>query len=328
MHRAKLTTGEEVVIKIQKPGVDATLKADLGFIYISSRIIELLQPELARTSFSAIVGDIRESMLDELDFAKEANNIDEFRQFLADADIVEATAPRVFRDLSRRRVLTMERLRGVPLSDLEGIKKYSANPELTLIAALNTWSMSVMMCDSFHGDLHAGNLLVLEDGRVGFIDFGIVGRVPKSIWGALSSLSKGFVTGDFVLMADSLVKMGAADGEVDIDRFAGDIQMIFQRLARMESDVSFSTTSSSSGRVGVATTVNIDQEEVTKLLIDIVGTAEDNGLKLPREFGLLIKQALYLDRYATLLAPGVNVLDDERVKLPDSAYDARPQRKQ
>lgn len=62
---------------------------------------------------------------------------------------------------------------GVPLVDLDGIKRFSSNPELTLISALRTWALSVADNDCFHADVHAGNLLVLEDGRVGFIDFGI-----------------------------------------------------------------------------------------------------------------------------------------------------------
>ena len=65
---------------------------------------------------------------------------------------------------------------GVPLIDLQGIKKYSANPEQTLISALRTWALSVTENDIFHADVHGGNLLVLENGKVGFIDFGIVGK--------------------------------------------------------------------------------------------------------------------------------------------------------
>ncbi|KAG5179039.1 ABC1 family-domain-containing protein [Tribonema minus] len=324
VHRAKLATGEEVVIKVQKPGAEGVLQADLGFLFIASRVVELLQPELARTSFSNIVGDIRASMLDELDFGKEADNIDEFLQFLSDADVTQATAPRVYRSLSTRRVLTMERLKGVPLTDIEGIRRYSANPEATLINALNTWSLSVMMCNSFHADVHAGNLLVLEDGRVGFIDFGIVGRIPKRVWGAVRDLSAGVVAGDYRAMALALVQMGATDGVVDIDAFALDIEGIFLRLARMDRDVQVAPMADPvTGRVGVAASLNFQQEDVTKLLIDIAATAENNGLRLPREFGLLIKQALYFDAYSQLLAPTVDLLRDDRIILPDSDYSPR-----
>ena len=75
VHRARLKDGTEVVIKVRKPGVDSTLEADLGFLFVSSRILEFLNPSLNRLSFSNIVGDLRLSMLDELDFKKEAQNL-------------------------------------------------------------------------------------------------------------------------------------------------------------------------------------------------------------------------------------------------------------
>ena len=112
-------------------------------------------------------------MLEELDFTLEAKNLVGFRDFLAAKGITDATAPMPYPAASGKKVLTMEYLHGVPLVDLEGIRKYSSNPEATLIAALGTWASSVVENDFFHADVHAGNLLVLEDGRVGFIDFGI-----------------------------------------------------------------------------------------------------------------------------------------------------------
>ena len=109
---------------------------------------------------------------------------------------------------------------GVPLVDLEGIKQYTesngVSPEQTLISALSTWAMSVTENDRFHADLHGGNLLVLEDGRVGFIDFGIVGRIPTRIWDSIKSMVQGLVNSDFKLVAASLVKMGAASAEVGV----------------------------------------------------------------------------------------------------------------
>ena len=173
VHRARLKDGTEVVIKVRKPGVDSTLEADLGFLFISSRILELLNPSLSRLSFSSIVGDLRLSMLDELDFKKEAQNLISFRNFLDRNGITDATAPEPYLEASSTKVLTMEFLKGIPLVDLEGIKKYTSNPEATLITALRTWGSSVFGNDVFHADVHGGNLLVLEDGRVGFLDFGI-----------------------------------------------------------------------------------------------------------------------------------------------------------
>jgi len=113
VHAAKLKTGEDVVVKVQKPRIDEALKADLSFIYVASRVLEFLQPDWERTSLSAIAGDIRSSMLEELDFEKEATNVEEFRRFLAENNLLKlATAPRIYRK-SRSNVVGTDLLCGV-----------------------------------------------------------------------------------------------------------------------------------------------------------------------------------------------------------------------
>ena len=175
---------KRVVIKVRKPGVEDALTADLAFLAASAKVLEFLAPELGRGSVAAIAGDLRTSMLDELDFRKEAKNMASFRAFLESSGITSCVAPFVYDALTSTRVLTMDRLAGVPLTDLDAIARVQAagggsgsSPETVLINALNTWSLSVIACDTFHADLHAGNLLVLPDGRVGFIDFGTSNQI-------------------------------------------------------------------------------------------------------------------------------------------------------
>lgn len=100
VHKAKLKTGEDVVIKVQKPGIERILKADLGFVYVAARVLEYLQPDWERTSLSAVAGDIRDSMMEEVDFIKEAQNTEEFREFLMETGYIkQATAPRIYSTL-------------------------------------------------------------------------------------------------------------------------------------------------------------------------------------------------------------------------------------
>jgi aarF domain-containing kinase len=90
----------------------------------------------------------------------------------------------------------------------------TADPETTLINALNTWMGSVMLCETFHADVHAGNLLVMRDGRVAFLDFGIVGRVSPVTWAAVEALATSVVSKDYLTMAKALATMKATDAEV------------------------------------------------------------------------------------------------------------------
>jgi len=310
VHAATLKTGEEVVIKVLKPGVADIMKVDLGFLYASTRVLELLAPQLSRASFADIVGDIRAAMLDELDFTKEAKNINSFQSFIQQQNLGGvAVAPKVYPKYSSKRVLTMERFRGAPLVDLDAIRKYSPNPETTLINALNTWLLSVLLCESFHADVHAGNLLVLEDGRVGFIDFGIVGRIPPKIWNSIRQLAEALTDNNYQGMAEAMVSMGATDKTVNVEKFAADLEILVNKIQKIDPDVVLQA-----GPEGVIGQIAVDESQITDLVLQVVAVSENNGLRLPREFGLLMKQALYFDRYQKILAPGLDILRDQRIQ--------------
>jgi aarF domain-containing kinase len=152
-------------------------------------------------------------MLEELDFQKEAKNTIEFRRFLQENDLLkQATAPLVYLDQTTKKVLTMEFLKGQSMLDEETISRVSNNPQMgteTIITALNVWSMSVTAMPWFHADVHAGNLLILDDGRVGFIDFGIVGRISDKVFQSVTELSTALAINDSEGMAIAMCNMGA-----------------------------------------------------------------------------------------------------------------------
>lgn len=154
----------------------------------------------------------------QVDFVKEAANIQQFSSFLDRSGFrAVATCPYVYTQYSSRRLLTLERLDGAPLTDLDAIRTVTggrADPEQTLINALNTWVGSVLYCDAFHADVHAGNLLVLPDGTVAFLDFGIVGRVSPVTWTAVEALMGAAATSDYMTMAKALATMKATGDEV------------------------------------------------------------------------------------------------------------------
>lgn len=311
VHVATLKTGEEVVIKVQKPQIDNLLKADLNFIYIASRLLEFLQPDFERTSLSAVAGDVKSSMLEELDFEKEAENIKEFRTFLREQGLRDTvTAPKVYSEFTTKKVLTMERLKGVSMVDAESIRSITNDPETLIVTALNTWTSSVMNMPWFHADVHSGNLLVLDDGRVGFIDFGMVGRVGEKTFQAVGELSGAMALGDYEGMAEAMLNMGATDEDVDVQKFGRDIEQVMNDMATVAPDAA-TVGVSPDGTVSAA--LSFDEEEVTGMLLKIVAVTEDNGLKLPREFGLLVKQSLYFDRYLKILAPGLDIASDSRM---------------
>ena len=302
VHAAKLITGEDVVIKVQKPGVENTLLTDLNFLYLSARILETLAPKLSWTSLSGIVEEIQRTMMEECDFIKEANNLKVFRDFLHNTHNEDATVPRVYEQCSSRRILTMERFYGVPLTDLESIRGYARDPERTLITAMNTWFSSLTQCDFFHADVHAGNLMVLQDGRVGFIDFGIVGRIRPDTWQAVSDFISAVMVGNFEGVADAMIRIGITHDTVVVTDLAEDLRRLYLQMDRMVPD-------------HVPYEAGQAEDDVNNILMDMVKIGEGHGLHFPREFALLLKQFLYFDRYVHILAPEMDVFMDDRLNM-------------
>merc|ERR1719380_565522 len=309
VHAAVLRgSGKEVAVKVLKPGVESQMKIDLNLLAWTARVLEFAEPSLSRASLAAIVGDVRASMLEEVDFTKEAANIAAFEVFLDAGGIREAVAPYVYRDFSSRRVLTMERLRGVPLTDLDAIRRATdADPEEVLLNALNTWFASVLGAESFHADVHAGNLLVLRDGRVGFIS--------APTWGAVQAFLASLQTRDYDTMARALIQMGAAGAEVPVEPFARDLESIFEQALGLQQEVQVSVQEGPDGQRRAQVGHGVDQAQLNRLSVELVAVGERNGVKFPREFGLLLKQILYFDRYIQLLAPDLDVINDERVQM-------------
>ncbi|KAL5552688.1 hypothetical protein UlMin_040089 [Ulmus minor] len=229
VHGARLKgSQEDVVIKILKPGIEDILVADLNFIYVVARLLEFLNPELSRASLVGIVQDIRESMLEEVDFKKEAANIEAFRRYLEAMGLTrQATAPKVYYQCSSRRVLTMQRLYGVPLIDLDSISSLVAT---FLLDQIFCRFGSLLACETFHADVHAGNLWLLRDGRIGFLDFGIVGRISPKTWSAMEIFLASIGNEEYESMASALIEMGATSTDVDSKAFARDLEKIFSSI--------------------------------------------------------------------------------------------------
>ncbi|CAA0811013.1 Uncharacterized aarF domain-containing protein kinase - chloroplastic [Striga hermonthica] len=318
VHGARLRgSQEDVVIKVLKPGIEDILVADLNFVYIVARILEFLSPDLSRTSLVAIIKDIRESMLEEVDFKKEATNVEAFRRYLDAMGLTrQAMAPKVYQEYSSRRILTMERLYGVPLTDLNSINSLVPNPENSLITALNVWFGSLLACETFHADVHAGNLWLLRDGRIGFLDFGIVGRISPKTWSAMEVFLQSLATEEYESMASSLIDMGATNQNIDSQAFARDLEKIFSSIQDLDTEIVVATAREpNTNSTAVAANVVFDERQMNVLFLDVVRVSESYGLRFPREFALLMKQLLYFDRYTRLLAPNLNMLRDQRINI-------------
>jgi predicted unusual protein kinase regulating ubiquinone biosynthesis (AarF/ABC1/UbiB family) len=296
VHAARLRDGAEVVLKVQRPGIAASIAADVKILRVLARALA----STARGAMAnpvAIVDDFGRTLEEELDFVREAASMEEFRRILAEHDQSEVVAPRVVSALTSRRLLVMERFFGSRVDDLDAHRAAgldAADLEAKLLVGMRAWFQGVVFHGFFHGDVHAGNLMALRDGRIGFLDFGVVGRLdPAQRRGVIDTLMC-FATGDFRRLAETWRAMGSCGGETDLDALGRDLRAIYEPLLAS----------------------SVEAITYADLLPGILRAAERHGLRMPRDFVLVTKQMLYFDRYAKKLAPKLNVFRDARLVTP------------
>lgn len=303
VHAAVLNNGDDVVIKVQKPGVATEIMVDLNTVYLMTRLLELILPNLDRDAIAGIIEEMYQSMIDECDFNKEANNLIQFRAFLHSTGNTQVLAPKPYAEASSTKVLTMERLYGCSLADQEALAQHPGSPAQALFNALNTWFASLTACDFFHADLHSGNMLLLEDGRVGFIDFGMVGRVKKEAWEAMFNLFNAIGAEDYRGIAESMLAVGITRDKVDVDRLTVDIRNLFVSMNQAQPSM-----------LGENLTLE-KSDAINDMMVQLGEIGKNYGIRFPRAFTMLLKQFLYFDRYIQILEPGASMFDNPNIDM-------------
>lgn len=218
VHFATTNAGREVAVKVLRPGIEEAFKRDIDLFFWLARLAERRLPHYRRLKPVAMIGQFADTVRLELDLRFEAAAAEELRANTKnDADFY---VPQVEWDLTARRVLTTERIRGFSAGDKEGMRAAGIDPDATMQKAATAFFNQVFRDGFFHADMHPGNLFVLPDGRLAPVDFGIMGRISHADQLVLAEIMWAFLKGDFMRVAKLHRDVGWIPPHVSVEQFA------------------------------------------------------------------------------------------------------------
>ena len=288
VHAARLLTGEDVVVKVQRPRVASLVRKDLTVMawiapYLVGRI-----PISALANPPALVELFAETIVEELDFRLEASNMLDVAAMLHDLGQEGYIVPRPHPTLVTRRVLVMERISGFNFDDVAGMKDAGIDTEAVIRTGMIAFMEGAMIHGIFHGDLHGGNLFVLQDGRTALLDFGIVARLSQERRLAFLRLMLSATTNDVMGQMTALRDLGALPMDTDLGAVIKDL--------RLDQATIDPTTLSGEQMV----------TEVQRVIKALLGY----GARLPKELMLYVKNMVFLDGAISRLAPDLDILGE------------------
>ncbi len=291
VHAATLPDGTDVVVKVRRPGLREQFRSDLRAMALAAAAAERTSKTARSTNLTGFVELFAQLVLEEIDFRFEALNQIEMAIASEAAGHDYCTFPRPIPHLASEDVLVMTRVPGVRYTDALDAYPGVVDGDRLLRLAVTLTLEHTLVYGLFHGDLHAGNVLIDEGGDIGLLDFGIAGRIDAAQRAALVRFLIGFARNDFLLMMAGMQNFGAVAKGADLPRLANELE----------------------ARIGAANPALLTRE--TPLTVDQLGMAlgtvirflVDNRFRLPKELVLFLKNLLYLNGFCVALAPDTDL---------------------
>ena len=287
VHAARLRGGEEVVVKVQRPQVARLVRRDIeAMAWIAPLLVGRI-PVAALANPPALVELFAETIVEELDFRLEAQNMLDVAHLLREAGQTIIVVPRPHPELVTPRVLVMERLDGFKYEDVEGMRGAGVDTGELVRALLIAFLEGAMIYGVFHGDFHGGNLLVMPDGRVALFDYGITGRMSEPQRLAFLRMMITGAVNDIRGQLEAFRDLGALPPGADLEAL--------MQVLKLDQPVKDPT--------------RMTGDELVHEIQDLLKGLLKQGAKLPKNLMLYVKNMIFFDGATTRLAPEVNLFD-------------------
>jgi predicted unusual protein kinase regulating ubiquinone biosynthesis (AarF/ABC1/UbiB family) len=285
VYRARLHTGQEVAVKVQRPH----LRESVGFdISVLARITRLLArfPSLSENAdWEGMLREFRATISEEMDYAREARNAERFRRSFRDWRAVRV--PRIYWTHTTTRVLTMEFIRGTKVTDLEALRARRISPVKVNRLLVRTYLKQLLEDGFFHADPHPGNLLVMDTGHLAFFDFGMVGRIGPKLQSQMIDAFFHVVERDTEGLAQDLINLNFLKPGVNPERVRPVVQGLFQHYLNL--------------RLG-----EVNFKELT---YDLAEVMYEYPFRLPSNFTYIIRALMTLEGIGVVTDPGFSFFE-------------------
>lgn len=294
VHLATLTGGEQAAVKVFRPGIDKVIDVDLDILLQAATLAQKRTEWGQYYDVLSLAQEFANTLRQEQNYEQEGHNMDRFRQIVADEPSVRV--PLVYWETTTRQVLTMERLEGVKITDLDGLKAAGLDPAVVARRNIHILLRTVLQAGFFHADPHAGNFAVLPGEVIGMMDFGIMGQVDPSARLGLIQLFIGLFRGDSERSVEALSSLGIATRAADKRALTRDMERLKLQYYGLE----------------------LDKIRIQTFIEDLMGVAFANHLKMPSSLILVFKTIAMLEGISLILDPNINVFQEVEPYVRDA----------
>ena len=284
VHRATLSGGARVAVKVRRPGVVTDIDADVWVVRQLVRLAAFLSSRVRAYDPVAILDEFAALLRAETDFVAEADNIEAVRHAFSGNDAV--TIPRVFRDLSGETVLVMEWIEGIPMSDPERLEEVGANRAELARTILQAYGVMIFQSDRFHADPHPGNLIAMETNHLGLVDFGEVGSVDAAERAALQKMLIAVLGRDSEALAAAVLSVSRTTRTVDQTEFGSQLDTLLAPVAE----------------------ASLKDMRLGETLGPLLHLLRTQGIILPSDLAILIKTLIECEATTNELDPTMSML--------------------
>jgi predicted unusual protein kinase regulating ubiquinone biosynthesis (AarF/ABC1/UbiB family) len=283
VHRGVLHGGQRVAVKVQRPGLREQITLDL---YIVRNIAAWLNRNvrLIRSDLVALIDELGRRVFEEMDYINEGNNAEKFRQLHSHNPRI--AVPQIHWQATSRRVLTMEWIDGTKLTNLEAVRAIGVDPDDMVQVGVNCSLQQLLEHGFFHADPHPGNLLALADGRLAYLDFGMMSEVSREARTGLIQAVVHLVNRDFASLSKDFVSLGFLSEEVNLEPIVPAFETVFGQALEM----------------GVS---RMDFKAVTD---DLSGVMYRFPFRVPPYYALIIRSLVTLEGIALSVDPNFKIL--------------------